>query len=367
MKNKVVLAYSGDMNSTACIIWMKENLDCDVIAVCVDVGQIADWKAIKKRALTAGAKDCHIADVKKEYVTDYLLPLIKAGAAYQALCLPGVSVVQALVAKTLADYAHAEKAAAIAHGGACCGSTMIRLHNCLQSLVPEIEIIVPRLMWKFKTTKEVTRYLARFLARTKMTFPAEKKNAYKRDGNLWYNSCEGLDLEDPANEPVYKKILTMIAMPERAPNKPEYVEIEFEKGIPAAVNGKKVDGVTLVSQLNKIGGANGIGITDVVESSITGEKSRVVYEAPACAILYHALADLERVCFDKHAFTFKQRAAFKMGKLTCYGAWFSPLRKSLSAVVDGVQETVNGKVKLKLYKGSIYSAGVTQAKALKKK
>jgi argininosuccinate synthase len=360
MKKKIVLAYSGGLDTTVIIPWLKENQDCEVIAVCVDVGQAADWKTIQKRAMSTGAAACYVADVKKEYVEEYIWPALKAGAVYEDKYLLGTSTARPLIAKVLVEYARKEKASAIAHGATGKGNDQVRFDLGIMALAPDIEIIAPWRTWKLKSREDEMRYLAR----RKIPAPVKKKNSYSMDDNLWHISHEGLELEDPANEPLYKKMLSMTVTPEKSPNKPTYVEIEFEKGVPISLNGKKMDGVALINQLNKIGGANGIGIVDLVENRVVGMKSRGVYETPGGSILYYAHGELEHICLDRQTYSFKQQAALKMGELIYGGLWFTPLREAISAFVDCTQETVSGKVRLKLYKGSISAAGVTSANSL---
>jgi argininosuccinate synthase len=360
MKKKIVLAYSGGLDTTVIIPWLRENYDCDVIAVCVDVGQEADWKAIQQRALDTGAAACYIADVKKEYVENYIWPALKADAVYEDKYLLGTSTARPLIAKVLVDYARKEKAAAIAHGATGKGNDQVRFDLGIMAFAPDIEIIAPWRIWRIKSREEEIRYLQR----RKIPVPMKKKDSYSRDDNLWHISHEGLELEDPENEPLYKKMLTMTVPPEKAPNKPEYVEIEFEKGIPVAVNGKKAEGIAIIKTLNKIGGANGVGLVDLVENRVVGMKSRGVYETPGGTILYYAHRELEHVCLDRQTYAFKQQAALKMGELIYGGLWFTPLREALSAFVDSTQKNVSGKVTVKLYKGSVSSAGVSSPYSL---
>jgi len=360
MKKKIILAYSGGLDTTVIIPWLKENQECEVIAVCVDVGQAADWKAIQKRAMATGASACYIADVKKEYVEEYIWPALKAGAVYEDKYLLGTSTARPLIAKTLVEYARKEKAAAIAHGATGKGNDQVRFDLGIMALAPDIEIIAPWRTWKLKSREDEMRYLRR----RKIPVPVKKNNSYSVDDNLWHISHEGLELENPETEPQFKKMLAMTVTPEKAPNKAEYVEIEFEKGIPVALNGKKMEGVALINHLNKIGGANGIGITDLVENRVVGMKSRGVYETPGGSILYYAHQELEHICLDRQTYAFKQQASLKMGELIYGGLWFTPLREALSAFVNATQETVSGKVRLKLYKGSISAAGVTSPNSL---
>ena len=360
MKKKIILAYSGGLDTTVIIPWLKENQDCEVIAVCVDVGQAADWKAITKRAMTTGASACYVADVKKEYVEEYIWPALKAGAVYEDKYLLGTSTARPLIAKVLVDYARKEKATAIAHGATGKGNDQVRFDLGIMALAPDIEIIAPWRTWKLKSRQDEMRYLAR----RKIPVPMSKKNSYSMDDNLWHISHEGLELEDPATEPLFRKMLSMTVTPERAPNKPEYVEIEFEKGIPVALNSKKMEGVQLINALNKIGGANGIGICDIVENRVVGMKSRGVYETPGGAILYYAHQEMEHLCLDRQTYAFKQQVSLKMSELIYGGLWFTPLREAISAFIDATQETVSGKVKIKLYKGSISSAGAVSPYSL---
>jgi len=360
MKKKIILAYSGGLDTTVIIPWLKENQDCEVIAVCVDVGQAADWKAITKRAMTTGASACYVADVKKEYVEEYIWPALKAGAVYEDKYLLGTSTARPLIAKVLVEYARKEKATAIAHGATGKGNDQVRFDLGIMALAPDIEIIAPWRTWKLKSRQDEMRYLAR----RKIPVPMSKKNSYSMDDNLWHISHEGLELEDPATEPLFRKMLSMTVTPEKAPNKAEYVEIEFEKGIPIALNGKKMEGVQLINALNKIGGANGIGICDIVENRVVGMKSRGVYETPGGAILYYAHQEMEHLCLDRQTYAFKQQVSLKMSELIYGGLWFTPLREAISAFVDATQETVSGKVKIKLYKGSISSAGAVSPNSL---
>ncbi|MDR0503249.1 MAG: argininosuccinate synthase [Treponema sp.] len=360
MKKKIVLAYSGGLDTTVIIPWLKENQDCEIIAVCADLGQAADWKAITKRALATGASACHVADVKKEYVEEYIWPALKAGAVYEDKYLLGTATARPLIAKVLVDYARREKASAIAHGATGKGNDQIRFDLGIMALAPDLEIIAPWRIWKIKSREEAIRYLKR----RNIAAPVNRKNAYSTDDNLWHISHEGLELEDPANEPQCRKMLAMTVTPEKAPNKAEYVEIEFEKGIPVALNGKKMEGAALIAALNKIGGANGIGIADIVENRVVGMKSRGVYETPGGTILYYAHQELEHLCLDRQAYSFKQQVSLKMSELIYGGFWFTPLRKALCAFTDSIQEDVNGKVKVKLYKGSISAAGCASPNSL---
>jgi argininosuccinate synthase len=260
----------------------------------------------------------------------------------------------------LVEYARKEKAGAVAHGATGKGNDQVRFDLGIMAFAPDLEIIAPWRTWRIKSRDEEIRYLQR----RKIPVPMKKKDSYSRDDNLWHISHEGLELEDPAVEPQYKKMLLVTVTPEKAPNRPEYVEIEFEQGVPVAVNGEKSDGVNLIKTLNAIGGANGIGIADIVENRVVGMKSRGVYETPGGTILYYAHQELEHICLDRQTYAFKQQAALKMGELIYGGLWFTPLREALSAFVDSTQKTVSGKVRLKLYKGSVSSAGASSPYSL---
>jgi argininosuccinate synthase len=353
MKKKIVLAYSGGLDTTVIIPWLKENYDCDIVAVCVDLGQEADWKAVKKRALDTGALSCYGVDVKKEYVEDFVWPALKANALYEDKYLLGTATARPLIAKVLVDAARKEKAVAVAHGATGKGNDQIRFDLGIMAFAPDLEIIAPWRIWKLKSREDEIRYLKR----RKIPVPMKKQDSYSRDDNLWHISHEGLELEDPANEPALNRMLKMTTPPQRAPNKPEYVEIEFEQGIPVGVNGKKKDGVALIRLLNEIGGANGVGLVDLVENRVVGMKSRGVYETPGGSILYYAHQELEHICLDRQTYSFKQILGQKMGEVIYGGLWFTPLREAISAFVDSTQKNVTGKVRLKLYKGSISAAG----------
>jgi argininosuccinate synthase len=360
MKKKIVLAYSGGLDTTMIIPWLKENYDCDIVAVCVDVGQEADWKTIKQRALDTGAVSCHVADVKKEYVETYVWPALKANALYEDKYLLGTSTARPLIAKVLVDYARKEGAAAICHGATGKGNDQVRFDLGIMAFAPDLEIIAPWRIWDIKSREEEIEYLEK----RGLQVPMKKADSYSRDDNLWHISHEGLELEDPANEPRLDTMLKMTVPPEKAPDKAEYVDLEFDKGIPIAVNGEKQDGVALIQTLNKIGGRNGVGLSDLVENRVVGMKSRGVYETPGGSILYYAHQELEHVCLDRQTYAFKQQVALKMGEVIYGGLWFTPLREALSAFVDSTQETVTGTVRLKLYKGGISSAGVNSAYSL---
>jgi argininosuccinate synthase len=360
MQKKIVLAYSGGLDTSVIIPWLKENYECEVLALCVDVGQAADWKSVTERAFTYGAAKCEVADVREEYVRDYIFPALKAGAVYEDKYLLGTATARPLIAKTLGGYAKKEGAQAIAHGATGKGNDQIRFDLGIMAFAPEIEIIAPWRTWDIKSREEELEYLEK----RALPVPMKKADSYSRDDNLWHISHEGLELEDPRNEPLYGTMLQMSVPPEKAPDSPEYVEIEFEKGIPVAVNGKKSGGVEIIATLNRIGGRHGVGLCDLVENRVVGMKSRGVYETPGGSILYYAHGELEHLCLDRQTYSFKQLVREKMADLIYGGLWFTPLREALSAFVDSTQQNVSGAVRLKLYKGGIHSAGVSSPASL---
>ncbi|MDR0685328.1 MAG: argininosuccinate synthase [Spirochaetaceae bacterium] len=360
MKKKVALAYSGGLDTTVIIPWLKENYDCEIIAVCVDVGQEADWQTIKQRALDTGAAACHIVDVKKEYVEEYIWPALKAGALYEDKYFLGTSTARPLIAKTLVEYARKEGAQAVAHGATGKGNDQIRFDLGIMAFAPDLEIIAPWREWELKSRDEEIEYLEK----RGLPVPMKRRESYSRDDNLWHISHEGLELEDPNNEPDYDSMLKMTVPPEKAPDEAVYVEIQFEKGIPTAVNGKKMDGVSLIYELNRLGGAHGVGLVDLVENRVVGMKSRGVYETPGGSILYYAHSELEHICLDRQTYSFKQTVSDKLAELIYGGFWFTPLREALSAFVDSTQDRVSGTARLKLYKGGISPAGVSSPYSL---
>ncbi len=352
--NKVVLAYSGGLDTSIIIPWLKENYGCEVIAVAADVGQDSELDGLEEKALKTGASKLYIEDLKKEFVEDYIWPTLKAGAKYEGYLL-GTSFARPLIAKRIVEIALAEGADAICHGCTGKGNDQVRFELTIKAFAPDMDIIAPWRIWELKSREDEIDYAEAHNIPLKIT----RETNYSKDKNLWHLSHEGLDLEDPANEPDLEKILEMGVSPESAPDKAEYVTISFEKGIPVKVNGESLDAVSIVRKLNEIGGRNGIGIFDVVENRLVGMKSRGVYETPGGTILYHAHDVLETICLDKETSHFKAIVAQKMADLVYNGQWFTPLRKAIDAFVDSTQETVTGDVKLKLYKGTIKNAGVT--------
>ncbi len=361
MKEKIVLAYSGGLDTTVIIPWLKEQYqDCEIIAVCVDVGQGKETDGLEEKAVSHGASKCFIEDVREVFVTDYIYPMVKANAVYEGKYLLGTSIARPLIAKVLADIALAENATAICHGATGKGNDQIRFELTIKAFAPHLKIIAPWRTWDIQSREEEIAYLE---ARG-IEVPMTKDQSYSRDRNLWHLSHEGLELEDPANEPNFDHLLQLSVSPENAPDAPTYIELEFEKGVPVKLNGKNISPLDLMDELNKVGGANGIGIDDIVENRVVGMKSRGVYETPGGTILYYAHRELEYLCLDKQTTAFKEIVATKFAELVYSGEWFTPLRESLSAFVDQTQEVVTGSVKLKLYKGNIISAGATSPYSL---
>ena len=354
---KVVLAYSGGLDTSIIIPWLKENYNnCEVVAVSGDVGQGTELDGLEEKALKTGASKLYVLDLKKDYVENYIWPCLKADAKYEEYLL-GTSHARPCIVKALAEIAKKENADAICHGCTGKGNDQVRFELALKALAPEMAIIAPWREWDIKSRDEEIDYAEAH----NIPLRINRETNYSKDKNLWHLSHEGLDLEKPSLEPQYNKpgFLELGVSPEQAPDTPSYVTIHFEKGIPTAVDGKEMDGVALIECLNKIGGENGIGQLDIVENRLVGMKSRGVYETPAGTILYKAHNVLETITIDKDAFHFKESVAQKMGELVYDGKWFTPLREALSAFTDDLQKTVTGDVKLKLYKGNLINAGVT--------
>lgn len=353
--NKVVLAYSGGLDTSIIIPWLKENYGCEVIAVAGNVGQDAELDGLEERALKTGASKLYIEDLQKEFVEDFIFPTLKCGAVYEEDYLLGTSFARPAIAKRIVEIAKAEGADAICHGCTGKGNDQVRFELTIKAFAPNMKIIAPWRIWDIKSRDEEIDYAIAKNIPIKLT----RETNYSKDMNLWHLSHEGLDLEDPANEPKYDEILELGVSPEKAPDKATYITLSFEKGIPVALDGKKMDGVSLIKALNKLGGENGIGIADLVENRLVGMKSRGVYETPGGTILYHAHKVLETITVDKETQHYKQQVALKFADLVYNGQWYTPLREALSAFVDSTQEHVTGDVKLKLYKGNIINAGVT--------
>ena len=363
MKEKIVLAYSGGLDTTVIIPWLKENYNnAEVIAVCGNVGQGKETEGLEQRALKTGASKLYIEDITEEFITDAIYPCVKANAVYEGKYLLGTSMARPIIAKRLVEIAKKEGATAICHGATGKGNDQVRFELTIKALAPELKIIAP---WRLDTWKMGSREdEIAYLEQRGIEVPVKKDDSYSRDRNIWHLSHEGLELEDPANEPNYKHILQLGVSPEDAPDKPEYVTLDFEKGICTAVNGEKLSPVALLTKLNEIGGKNGVGIADICENRVVGMKSRGVYETPGGTILYYAHRELEYLCTDKKTQAFNEVASNKFAELVYSGEWFTPLREALSAYFDSVNETVTGQVKLKLYKGNIMPAGSTSPYSL---
>ena len=360
---KVVLAYSGGLDTSIIIPWLKENYNnCEVIAVSGDVGQGTELDGLEEKALKTGASKLYIEDLKEEFIQEYVYPTVQAGAVYENKYLLGTSFARPIIAKRIVEIAKAEGADAICHGCTGKGNDQVRFELTIKAFAPEMTIIAPWREWSIKSREEEIEYAEAHNIPLKIN----RETNYSKDKNIWHLSHEGLDLEDPANEPQYHHpgFLELGVSPEQAPDEPTYVTIHFEKGKPTAINGKEMNGVEVVTTLNELGGKNGVGLADIVENRLVGMKSRGVYETPGGAILYHAHNKLEELCLDRDTFHYKQQIGLKFAELVYYGQWFTPLREALSAFVDSTQQTVTGDVKLKLYKGNIIDAGVTSPYSL---
>ena len=359
---KVVLAYSGGLDTSIIIPWLKENYNnCEVIAVSGDVGQGTELDGLEEKAIATGASKLYVLDLKEEYVEEYIWPCLKAGAEYEQYLL-GTSHARPCIAKGLAEIAIKEGADAICHGCTGKGNDQVRFELTLKAFAPEMAIIAPWREWDIKSREEEIAYAEAHNIPLKIN----RETNYSKDKNVWHLSHEGLDLEDPANEPLYNKegFLEMSVSPEQAPDVPTYVTIHFEQGVPTAIDGVEMKGLAIVEKLNELGGANGIGLLDIVENRLVGMKSRGVYETPGGAILYKAHELLEMICLDRDTQHYKKLVAQKFGEVVYNGLWFTPLREALSAFVDETQKTVTGDVKVKLYKGNIINAGITSPYSL---
>ncbi|HJE83318.1 argininosuccinate synthase [Megasphaera stantonii] len=360
---KIVLAYSGGLDTSVIIPWLKEHYaGAEVIAACADVGQPDDFEAIEKKAYASGASKVYIMDIKKEFLEEYVWPTVKAGAIYEGKYLLGTSFARPLISKKLVEIAKQEGADAIAHGATGKGNDQVRFELTVKALAPEIKLIAPWRMWDMKSREDELVYAE------KHGVPIDYKSEenpypYSMDWNIWHLSHEGDDLENPANAP--KDMVYMVTTPpEKAPDVPEYVTIDFEQGVPVAVNGQKMGAVELLTELNAIGAKNGVGIVDIVENRLVGMKSRGIYENPGGAIIMYAHRELEYLCLDRDTYHYKEKVANEYAELVYDGKWFSPLREALDAFVNETQKTVTGTVKLKLYKGNIMSAGSTSPYSL---
>ena len=355
---KIVLAYSGGLDTSIIIPWLKDNYPgCEVIAVCGDVGQGSETDGLEEKAIKTGASKLYIEDLRKPFIEEFIYPTLQAGARYENQYLLGTSFARPIIAKRIVEIAKAEGADAIAHGCTGKGNDQVRFELTIKAFAPEMAIIAPWRTWDIKSREEEIAY-----AEEKgIPLKINRETNYSKDKNIWHLSHEGLDLESPANEPQYNKpgFLEMGVSPEMAPDKATYVTIHFEKGIPTAIDGVELDAISLLEKLNELGGANGIGLVDMVENRLVGMKSRGVYETPGGTILYAAHDALETITLDRETMHLKQMLAGKFADYVYFGQWYTPAREALSAFVTKTQETVTGDVKLKLYKGNIILASLT--------
>ena len=358
---KIVLAYSGGLDTSVIIPWLKENYQgCEIIAVAANLGQGKELEGLREKAIKSGASKIYIEDLRDEFVNEYIFPTLKAQAKYEGKYLLGTSFARPLIAKRIVEIALEEKADAIAHGCTGKGNDQVRFELAIKAFAPDMKVIAPWRIWKLKSREDEFDYAEKLGIKLNIT----RETNYSKDMNLWHLSHEGLDLENPSNEPMYEKILEMCKTPESAPDKPTYINLVFEKGIPVSLNGIRYSGLELIEKLNKIGGENGVGILDLVENRLVGMKSRGVYETPGGTILYEAHSLLESLCLDRDTKHFKDQVAIRFSELVYYGQWYTPLREAISAFIDVTQEKVSGKVKLKLYKGNITSAGIESENSL---
>ena len=363
MKEKVVLAYSGGLDTTAIIPWLKENFGYDVICCCVDCGQGNELDGLEERAKASGAAKLYIEDIVDEFAEDYIMPCVQAGAVYENKYLLGTSMARPVIAKKLVEIARKEGASAICHGATGKGNDQIRFELAIKALAPDLKIIAPWRMtdvWTMQSRDDEIEYCKKH----GIDLPFDHSHSYSRDRNIWHISHEGLELEDPANEPNYDHMLVLGVTPEKAPDQDEYVTMTFEKGVPTSVNGKKMKVADIIRELNKLGGKHGIGIVDIVENRVVGMKSRGVYETPGGTILMEAHKQLEELVLDRATMEAKKDMGNKLSQVVYEGKWFTPLCDAIRAFVASTQEYVTGEVKFKLYKGNIIKAGTTSPYSL---
>ena len=363
MKEKVVLAYSGGLDTTAIIPWLKETFDYEVICCCIDCGQGNELVGLDERAKLSGASKLYIENVIDEFSEDFIMPCVKAGAVYENKYLLGTSMARPVIAKKLVEIARKEGAVAICHGATGKGNDQIRFELGIKALAPDIKIIAP---WRMtdKWTMQSREDEIAFCKAHGIDLPFDASHSYSRDRNLWHISHEGLELEDPGNEPNYEHLLVLGVTPEKAPDEGEYVTMTFEKGVPTSVNGEKMKVSDIIRTLNKLGGKHGIGIVDIVENRVVGMKSRGVYETPGGTILMEAHQQLEELILDRDTYAFEKEMGAKFASLVYEGKWFTPLREAEQAFIEKTQEYVTGEVKFKLYKGNIIKAGTTSPYSL---
>ena len=363
MKEKVVLAYSGGLDTTAIIPWLKENFDYEVICCCIDCGQGEELDGLQERAKLSGASKLYIEDIVDEFCDDFIVPCVQANAVYENKYLLGTSMARPVIAKRLVEIARKENAVAICHGATGKGNDQIRFELAIKALAPDIKIIAPWRMtdiWTMQSREDELEYCKAH----GIDLPFDANHSYSRDRNLWHISHEGLELENPALEPNYDELLVLTVAPEKAPDEPEYVTMTFEKGIPTSVNGEKMKVSDIIKKLNQLGGKHGIGIVDIVENRVVGMKSRGVYETPGGTILMEAHQQLEELVMDRATYEVKKDMSNKMAQIVYEGKWFTPLREAVQAFVESTQEYVTGEVKFKLYKGNITKAGTTSPYSL---
>ena len=361
-KDKVVLAYSGGLDTTAIIPWLKETYDYDVICACIDVGQESELEGLDERAKYSGASKLYILDVVDELCDEYIMPTVQADAVYENKYLLGTSFARPLIAKKLVEVARKEGAVAICHGATGKGNDQLRFELSIKALAPDIKVIAVwrQPEWKLDSRDAEIAYCQAH----GINLPFDAAHSYSRDRNIWHISHEGLELENPANEPNYDDLLVLGVTPEKAPDEDEYLTLDFEKGIPTAINGTKMKVSDIIRELNRLGGKHGIGIIEIVENRVVGMKSRGVYETPGGTILMEAHKQLEELTLDRETLAYKKLVATKFADLVYEGKWFCPLRESLQAFVEKTQETVTGQVKMRLYKGNIIKAGTTSPYSL---
>ncbi|MDF2802974.1 MAG: Argininosuccinate synthase [Anaerocolumna sp.] len=360
MKEKVILAYSGGLDTTMIIPWLKENYDYDVVCVCIDVGQGNELDGLEERAKLSGATKLYIENVIDEFVDDYVLPCVKAGAVYENKYLLGTSMARPVIAKRLVEIARLENATAICHGATGKGNDQVRFELGIKALAPDLKIIAPWRIWDVTSREEEIEYCKNH----GIDLPFSADNSYSRDRNLWHISHEGLELEDPSVAPNYDHLLVLSVSPQKAPNEGETLSLSFEKGIPTKLNGVSMKASDIIDELNVLGGKHGVGIIDIVENRVVGMKSRGVYETPGGTILMEAHGQLEELILDRATLTCKKEIGNKFADVVYEGKWFTPLREALQAFVDSTQEYVTGEVKLQLYKGNIIKQGTTSPYSL---
>ncbi|HBM46323.1 MULTISPECIES: argininosuccinate synthase [unclassified Clostridium] len=363
MKEKVVLAYSGGLDTTAIIPWLKEHFDYDVVCCCIDCGQGSELEGLQERAKLSGASKLYIEDLVDDFAENYIVPCVQANATYENKYLLGTSMARPAIAKRLVEIARKEGAVAICHGATGKGNDQIRFELGIKALAPDIKIIAPWRMtdvWTMQSREDEIEYCKQH----GIDLPFAADSSYSRDRNLWHISHEGLELEDPANEPNYDHLLVLGVSPEKAPDQGEYVTMTFEKGVPTSVNGEKMKVADIIRKLNELGGKHGIGIVDIVENRVVGMKSRGVYETPGGTILMEAHKQLEELVLDRATMEVKKEMGDKLAQVVYEGKWFTPLREAIQAFVTSTQEYVTGEVKFKLYKGNIIKAGTTSPYSL---